>query len=213
MSETRRQGRLYQITDHDWTVVQQLYNRLHGKAPRIHHTDLTEEETSLLPWPDDGHPFVVLALRCVERNDVAAASYLLRLSDTAGQMIASEAALRNPDLLACLVSKGYQVSFEDLLDLLTEDHLCVFERLKGVSPPEPDKVYWTIFYDRLSDDASIAAIRTWPIFSTWGSPLHHNFLSRLGDIKQRGRYALMALSRAGMPKCVVRKILLDNYLL
>lgn len=210
--ETKRQGRLYQFVNADFQLTQHLHARLQQKDPGIQHADLTEEEASLLPWPDSGHPFIVLALRCVERNLVTAAAYLFRLSDTAGRMIASEAALKNPDLLKNLVSEGYRVSFEDLLDLLTEDHVSVFERLKGVSPPEPDKIYWAIFQTRLSDDALVAAIRTWPVLST-SSPLFRVSQSRLVDIKRTGRYALMVLKHAGLPKCVTRKILLDNYLL
>ena len=166
---------------------------------------------SLLPWPDEGHPFVVLALRCVERNNVAAASYLLRLSEVAGGMIASQAALRNPNLLTCLVNKGYRVRFGDLLDLLTEDHVSVFERLKGISPPEPDKVYWTIFHNRLSDDALIKKMLRIFAHSTVCSPTGYGFAASLDQhscalrlrrspIPPRG--GLMGCTLLSVQKCV-----------
>lgn len=197
---TGRSSRLWRVdllTEE--AVLEQLYHRLKDKAA----AELSDEEASLLPWPEEGHPLLVLALRCVQEDKKAAAAYLMRLSPKVGSMIAREATLRNPGLFAFLYTRGYQVEGEDLIDLLVEGNLMMFKRFATRSITAP-KMAWLVHSPRLSDLCFSAALRTWPDLQVLPCDSQ-----RWEEIRKRWVTAALVFRRNGLCHYIVRT-LCDN---
>lgn len=196
-------GRASRILRVDLLTEQAVMEQLHHRLNNIQAAELSDEEASLLPWPDSGHPLLGLAFRCVEENKKVAAAYLMRLSPKVGSMIAREAILRNPGLFAFLVTKGYQVDGEDLIDLLVEGNIMMFKRFSTRSITAP-KMAWFLHSPHLSDLCFNAAMRTWPDLQVL--PCDGQ---RWEEMQQRRLTAIAVFRRNGLCHHIMQHILWD----